>query len=121
MYATGIADDMSSYSNMPRIIDISNRKIRTRIFNEIDRKQDGLCRYCKRDFKPTDSIISNGKHRKYYHEGCAVILSIIQRPHQNEQASLQTCSHSEESFTHLQSQSLLQPVMITSYHATGHT
>src|SRR5690606_9894365 len=74
---------MSSYSNMPRIIDISNHKIRARIINEIDRKQDGLCRHCKRDFKPTDNIISNGKHRKYYHEACAIVLSIIS-PHRNE-------------------------------------
>jgi hypothetical protein len=80
-----------------------------------------LCRYCRRDFKPTDNIISNGKHRKYYHEACAIVLSII-NPHHNEIAvdDFQDYKNSELS-THIRSQSPYQPVVIEPNHSTYQT
>lgn len=75
---TRFGEQHMSNSNQPRIIGVYDRKARIRVLNEMDRKQNGLCRHCEEPFKSTDAIISNGKNRKYYHMDCAVKLSIIE-------------------------------------------
>ena len=51
--------------------------MQNRIFSVIQQKQNGKCRHCKRNITLSDTVVSNGKGRGYYHKSCAEKLHII--------------------------------------------
>lgn len=59
------------------VIDLKNPLTSNRILSNIQRKQNGNCRYCKRKFNPTDIVVSNRNGKTYYHKFCAEKLNII--------------------------------------------
>jgi len=51
--------------------------MQNRIFSVIQQKQNGKCRHCNRNISMSDTVVSNGKGRGYYHKSCAKLLHII--------------------------------------------
>jgi hypothetical protein len=51
--------------------------MQNRIFSVIQLKQDGKCRHCTGNITLSDTVVSNGKGRGYYHKSCAEKLHII--------------------------------------------
>lgn len=64
-------------NNMNAVVDLSNSQLRTIIFSAIQRKQNGKCRRCKTTITLSDTVVSNGNGRGYYHKFCAEKLHII--------------------------------------------
>ena len=64
---------------MNAVVDLKNSKLRTRIFSVIQRKQNGQCHRCKINITPSDTVVSNGNGRGYYHKSCAEKLQILFR------------------------------------------
>jgi hypothetical protein len=75
--AIGIRQDMSSYSNRPRIIGEKAPLARIQVNWKIKRKQQGLCKKCNREIHINEPVLSRGRIRKYYHVECATRLNII--------------------------------------------
>jgi hypothetical protein len=59
------------------VINLSMPHLRKRIFSVIQQKQNGKCHHCKRNITLSDTVVSNGKGRGYYHKSCAEILRIL--------------------------------------------
>ena len=59
------------------LVDLKNSQVRTRIFSVIQKKQNGKCHHCKRIVTISDTVVSNGNGRGYYHKQCAEKLQII--------------------------------------------
>jgi hypothetical protein len=64
-------------STMISVIDLSAPHMQNRIFSIIQQKQDGKCRHCRRLITVTDTVVSNGSGRGYYHKSCAERLHIL--------------------------------------------
>lgn len=62
---------------MISVIDLSVPHMQNRIFSIIQQKQDGKCRHCRRLITVTDTVVSNGSGRGYYHKSCAEKLHIL--------------------------------------------
>ena len=62
---------------MNAVIDLNMSQLRTRIFSVIQKKQNGKCHRCKINITLSDTIVSNGNGRGYYHKSCAEKLNII--------------------------------------------
>ena len=67
----------TNQNTMTAVVDLTNSQLRTIIFSAIQRKQDGKCRRCKINITLSDTVVSNGNGRSYYHKSCAEKLHII--------------------------------------------
>jgi hypothetical protein len=63
--------DKRKMSRSPKIIQLSNAYIRSKIFSLIQERQHGKCRSCGIRFEESNEIVSCGNPRRYYHTGCA--------------------------------------------------
>lgn len=61
----------------PRIIELSDVYIRHRVLSIIQLRQEGRCYQCGAEISDTESIVSCGRRKSYYHKNCAQKLSII--------------------------------------------
>ena len=64
-------------NTMNAVVDLKNSQVRTRIFSVIQKKQNGNCHHCTRNITLSDTVVSNGNGRGYYHKSCAEKLHII--------------------------------------------
>ena len=62
---------------MNAVVNLMNSKARTRIFSVIQQKQNGKCRRCEVNITLSDTVVSNGNGRGYYHKSCAERLNIL--------------------------------------------
>ena len=54
-------------NTMNAVIDLRIPQLRTRIFSVIQKKQNGKCHRCKINITLSDTVVSNGNGRGYYH------------------------------------------------------
>jgi len=59
------------------VIDLKMPRLRKRIFSVIQQKQNGKCRHCRKNITLSDTMVSNGNGRGYYHKLCAEMLHIL--------------------------------------------
>ena len=59
------------------VVDLKNSQVRARIFSVIQTKQNGKCHHCKINITLSDTVVSNGNGRGYYHKSSAEKLHII--------------------------------------------
>ena len=64
-------------NNMNAVVDLKNSQVRTKIFSVIQTKQNGKCHHCTRNITLSDTVVSNGNGRGYYHKSCAEKLHIL--------------------------------------------
>jgi hypothetical protein len=64
-------------NTMNAVVDLKNSQVGTKIFSVIQKKQNGKCHHCKRIITLSDTVVSNGNGRRYYHKSCAEKLHII--------------------------------------------
>jgi hypothetical protein len=64
-------------NTMIAIINLAMPHLRKRIFSVIQKKQNGKCHHCKRNITQSDTVVSNGHGRGYYHKSCAEKLHVI--------------------------------------------
>lgn len=50
------------------VIDLNMPHLRNRIFTVIQQKQNGKWHHCKRNITVSDTVVSDGKGRGYYHK-----------------------------------------------------
>ena len=62
---------------MNAVIDLKMPQLRTRIFSVIQKKQNGKCHRCEINITLSDTVVSNGNGRGYYHKHCAEKLHIL--------------------------------------------
>ena len=62
---------------MNAVVDLKNSQLCTRIFSVIQKKQNGKCHRCKINITLSDTVVSNGNGRGYYHKHCAEKLHIL--------------------------------------------
>ena len=62
---------------MNAVIDLRIPQLRTRIFSVIQKKQNGKCHWCKINITLSDTVVSNGSGRGYYHKSCGEKLHIL--------------------------------------------
>ena len=64
-------------NSMNAIVDLKNSQVRIKIFSVIQTKQNGKCHHCKKNIMLSDTVVSNGNGRGYYHKSCAEKLHIL--------------------------------------------
>ena len=53
------------------VINLNMQHLRTQIFSVIQQKQNGKCHLCRKNIALSETVVSNGKGRGYYHKLCA--------------------------------------------------
>jgi hypothetical protein len=61
----------------PKIIELSDAYIRHRVLSIIQVRQEGRCYQCGTEINDTESIVSCGRRKSYYHKNCPQRLNII--------------------------------------------
>ena len=61
----------------PKIIELSDSYIKHRVYSIIQARQEGRCYQCGSQISDSESLVSCGRRKSYYHKNCAQKLNII--------------------------------------------